>query len=147
MKAVCVLRGDEGVTGTVTFEQADASSPTKISAEFHGLSSGNHGFHIHEFGDNTNGCISAGGHYNPFSVNHGDRTASVRHVGDMGNIVGAGTDKVTTVELEDRMISLFGPTSVVGRTVIVHGGADDLGLGGDAGSLLNGNAGSRAACG
>ena len=27
-----------------------------------------HGFHIHEYGDLSDGCASCGGHYNPYNV-------------------------------------------------------------------------------
>ncbi|PVU89878.1 hypothetical protein BB561_005131 [Smittium simulii] len=147
VNAICILKGDEGVTGVVRFKQESAESKILISAEFNGLPEGKHGFHIHEFGDNTNGCLSTGGHFNPLGVNHGDRTAAVRHVGDMGNVVSQGAEQVTKVEFEDHLITLFGPLSAIGRTVVIHGGEDDLGLGGNAGSLANGNAGSRSACG
>ena len=40
-----------------------------------------------------------------------------------------------------------GKGNVVGRAVVVHAGVDDLGLGGDDGSLATGNAGGRVACG
>lgn len=42
---------------------------------------------------------------------------------------------------------MYGPFGVIGRTVVLHQLEDDLGLGGDAGSLATGNAGSRIACG
>ena len=41
---------------------------------------------------------------------------------------------------------LYGPESVVGRAIVVHGGEDDLGLGHNASSLKSGNAGPRVAC-
>jgi len=55
MKAVCVLKGDGAVTGTVHFEQ-EGSGPVKVTGELTGLTDGFHGFHVHQFGDNTNGC-------------------------------------------------------------------------------------------
>ena len=51
-----------------------------------GLKDGLHGIHIHEFGNLTNGCTTAGGHYNPFKKNHGGIDTNQRHVGDLGNI-------------------------------------------------------------
>jgi len=60
---VAVLRGDSKVTGTVTFEQADEHSETTISWDISGHdANAERGFHIHTFGDNTNGCTSAGPH-------------------------------------------------------------------------------------
>ncbi|ORX87624.1 Cu,Zn superoxide dismutase-like protein, partial [Basidiobolus meristosporus CBS 931.73] len=71
VKAVAVLRGDSSVQGTVHFTQDGENSPVKVEAKITGLAPGKHGFHIHEFGDNTNGCTSAGAHFNPQGNTHG----------------------------------------------------------------------------
>ncbi|SCU81756.1 LANO_0B04082g1_1 [Lachancea nothofagi CBS 11611] len=147
VKAVAVLRGDAGVSGIVHLEQASEKEPTTISYEIAGFkSNAEQGFHIHEFGDNTNGCTSAGPHFNPFKKTHGSPKDEVRHVGDMGNIP-TDSNGVAKGTLTDSLIKLFGPTSVVGRTVVVHSGKDDLGKGDNEESLKTGNAGTRPACG
>uniref|UniRef100_A0A1A7X8J6 Superoxide dismutase [Cu-Zn] n=1 Tax=Iconisemion striatum TaxID=60296 RepID=A0A1A7X8J6_9TELE len=93
--------------------------------------------HIHQYGDLSQGCDSTGGHYNPNGVNHPS------HPGDFGNFVPQQGQISDQGESE---ATLFGGLSVIGRAVVVHEGSDDLGLGGDTGSLLHGNAGRRLAC-
>lgn len=147
LNSVAVLRGDASVKGTVTFEQISESEPTTISWEISGNDpNALRGFHIHEFGDNTNGCTSAGPHFNPFGKTHGAPEDDTRHVGDLGNIQtdSAGLAKGTK---QDSLVKLLGPQSILGRTVVVHAGTDDLGKGGHADSLKTGNAGGRPACG
>ena len=66
---MAVLRGDSKVTGTVTFEQSSESSPTTISYDITGHdASTERGMHVHQFGDNTNGCTSAGPHCKDVNV-------------------------------------------------------------------------------
>jgi len=146
-KAVAVLRGDKAVSGIVHFTQESEDGPTTISYEITGNdANGTKGFHIHTLGDNTNGCTSAGPHYNPYNKNHGAPEDSERHVGDMGNVKTDGQG-VAKGEIKDSHIKLIGPYSIIGRTVVIHDGTDDLGKGGHADSLKNGNAGGRPACG
>ncbi|XP_014089297.3 superoxide dismutase [Cu-Zn] [Bactrocera oleae] len=143
-KAVSVINGD--VKGTVYFEQKDESSPVTVTGEVSGLSKGLHGFHVHEFGDNTNGCTSAGPHFNPAGKEHGAPTDENRHLGDLGNIEASGAGP-TKVNISDKLITLFGANSIVGRTVVVHADPDDLGKGGHELSKSTGNAGARLGCG
>ncbi|CAB0000754.1 unnamed protein product [Nesidiocoris tenuis] len=145
LKAVAVLKG-ETVTGTIHLEQADPSSEVVVTGEIQGLSKGLHGFHIHELGDTTNGCISAGPHFNPHGKEHGAPEDSNRHAGDLGNIT-AGDNGVAKINIKDKAISLTGDLSVIGRTVVVHADRDDLGKGGHELSKTTGNAGARSACG
>ncbi|KAI8813856.1 superoxide dismutase [Cladochytrium replicatum] len=146
VKAVAVLRGDSPVTGTVTFVQESESASTEVHLDLKGLTPGLHGFHVHEFGDNTNGCTSAGAHYNPFGKTHGSPTDDNRHVGDLGNVTVAADGTIATI-LSDSQVKLLGPLSIIGRTVVVHADPDDLGKGGHELSVTTGNAGGRLACG
>ncbi|KAK0487565.1 superoxide dismutase [Armillaria novae-zelandiae] len=146
-KATVFIQGDSKVTGKVTFEQASVDAPVTVSGNLEGLDpSASRGFHIHQSGDLSGGCVSAGPHFNPFGKNHGAPTDTDRHVGDLGNIK-SDEAGVAAFSFSDSLISLNGPLSIIGRAVVVHAGTDDLGKGGDEESLKTGNAGGRAACG
>lgn len=94
--------------------------------------------HIHELGDLSSGCDSTGGHYNPFRVNH------PRHPGDFGNF--SPKDGKIRKFKPNLFATLFGPYSILGRSVVIHEQEDDMGKGNNKASLENGNAGKRLAC-
>ncbi|MFQ6325697.1 superoxide dismutase family protein [Nocardia sp. CWNU-33] len=142
MKVIAELKGDANVAGIVTITQADASSPVHIHGELTGLAAGKHGLVIHEFGDLSNGLTSAGPHLNPHSQTHGAPKNKNRHVGDLDNII-APESGMTVFDIEAQNVTLFGPHSVIGRTVIVYADEDDLGEGGHELSLVTGNSGGR----
>ncbi|KAI2803823.1 hypothetical protein RDWZM_001849 [Blomia tropicalis] len=144
-KAVVVLKGDSPVSGTIFFEQKD-NGPVSVTGTVNGLTAGDHGFHVHEFGDNTNGCTSAGAHFNPFGKTHGAPADQERHVGDLGNVT-ADANGVANVNIQDSLITLEGANTIVGRSLVVHADPDDLGRGGHELSKTTGNAGGRVACG
>jgi len=148
LKAICVLhKNKNGVDGIVKFHQKSNSSMVKVSYNINGLSDGEHGFHIHEYGDLTDGCMSSCAHFNPFNVIHGGRKSKIRHVGDLGNIL--SKNGIAKGYFYDKIISLDVKNicSIIGRAVVVHKDRDDLGMGGDKESLITGNAGKRLACG
>ncbi|CCL99721.1 uncharacterized protein FIBRA_01743 [Fibroporia radiculosa] len=146
-KAIAVLKGESGASGTITLTQAYPGAPVNVSGELYGLDPrALRGFHIHTAGDLSAGCLSAGPHFNPLGQTHGAQTDAVRHAGDLGNI-DTDSEGVAHVSLEDSIISLNGPMSVIGRAIVLHAGQDDLGKGGNEESLKTGNAGARAACG
>jgi Cu-Zn family superoxide dismutase len=106
-----------------------------------------HGWHVHQNSVSANfTCSSAGGHYNPLQKNHGAPDASKRHVGDYGNFQ-VGPDGTARFTFNDTGSSLFGEDAITNQAIVIHAGIDDLGLGGDVGSLATGNAGARLGCG
>ncbi|PYH62681.1 ABC transporter family protein [Aspergillus niger] len=144
---IAVIRGDSKVSGTVTFEQANENTPTTISWNITGHdANAERGFHVHQFGDNTNGCTSAGPHFNPFGKTHGAPEDDERHVGDLGNFK-TDAEGNAVGSKQDKLVKLIGAESVLGRTLVVHAGTDDLGRGGNEESKKTGNAGPRPACG
>jgi len=172
--AVCVLRGEhkenditKPIHFNVFFTQEEHGVKIKIETvhpkeEKERLNPGLHGFHVHEFGDNTDGCKSAGAHFNPHKKEHGAPSDENRHVGDLGNLwineKGEGClndpsteeGKKSPHERIDKVISLHGPNSIIGRSMVLHAGVDDLGRAEDPAkkeeSKKTGNAGARVAC-
>nr|AXS01071.1 sod [Spodoptera frugiperda granulovirus] len=135
MIAKAILSGD--VRGEILFVQPTPASLMRITGVLHGLPFGCHGLHIHEFGDTSNGCTSAGEHLNPHHQPHGGQFSAQRHLGDLGNVCASTFEKI------DHMLSLYGKHSILGRSIVVHTMEDDLGLSGDE----TGNSGGRLACG
>jgi Cu-Zn family superoxide dismutase len=142
-QAIAVLApvGDSGVSGTIRF--ADRGDRVEISGTVKGLTPGDHGFHVHQFGDLSDAERGegefAGGHFNPTDMPHGRPEESQRHVGDLGNIT-ADESGTATFEKSDGVIKLSGPHSIIGRSIVVHAKADKF-------TQPTGDAGGRVAVG
>ncbi len=140
-KAIAVLHPASGshVTGTVSFTKVEGG--VRIVADVEGLTPGEHGFHVHEFGDcSAPDATSAGPHYNPGKHQHAGPDTEMRHNGDLGNLTADAAGKAH-YERVDKELKLSGENSIVGRGLIVHANADDLK------TQPTGNAGPRVACG
>jgi len=134
--AVLIPMKASGVAGTIVLKQNKGY--VHVTGEITGLKPGKHGFHIHMFGDlRAPDGMSAGGHYNPHGHPHGGPESKERHEGDLGN-VDANASGVAKVDVKADHVEL---EHIVGRSLVVHGDADDLK------SQPAGNAGPRIALG
>lgn len=146
LNAICILnQNDNNVKGTIHFK--NINNKLYIKYNISGLSDGEHGFHVHEYGDLSDNCNSGCSHFNPFNETHGGPNSNHRHAGDLGNII--SKNNVAKGTIVDNILSLdFNKkTCIIGRMMIVHEQKDDLGLGNNDESLKTGNAGKRLACG
>nr|XP_008122558.1 PREDICTED: LOW QUALITY PROTEIN: extracellular superoxide dismutase [Cu-Zn]-like [Anolis carolinensis] len=147
--AVCTVKpstkldaGMPQVTGQVLFRQTYPYGKLESIFYLDGFPTGanlsGRAIHIHQYGDLSDSCDSAGGHYNPFKVNHPS------HPGDFGNFY---SKEGKIIKYKANLVAtLFGPYTIMGRSVVVHVQEDDLGKGNNKASLENGNAGKRLAC-
>jgi Cu-Zn family superoxide dismutase len=138
--AVAVLVPTQGneTRGSVVFTRS--GDRIHVAGEIRGLSPGEHGFHVHQWGNcNCPDAECAGPHFAPREMPHGAPANEKRHVGDLGNVT--AKDGEATVKMDDSLIALDGPRSIVGRAIVVHQKPDDLK------SQPSGNAGPRVACG
>ena len=144
LNGIAVLDNNR-IKGIVHFKQTLYG--LRVDYNISGLTDGEHGFHIHEYGDLTDGCTSACKHFNPYNKQHGGLNDTNSHAGDLGNIL--STHNIAKGHLYTKKISITPGkrNNVVGRMVIVHKDRDDLGEGNNAESLKTGNAGKRIACG
>ena len=132
--------------GLASFSEGDDGVTIHVLVE--GLTPGEHGWHLHEFGDCDGSTAepfsSAGGHWNPTDMEHGAPDADPHHVGDFGNFE-ATADGMAEATITTTDFTLGeGPTSVFdedGTAIILHAGRDDLM------TQPSGDSGARFACG
>jgi len=141
-QAIAELQPTKGNTakGTATFTQI--GDRVRVQAVVTGLTPGTeHGFHVHEVGDCSSGDgMSAKGHFNPYGKPHAHFSTAERHAGDMPALKADANGRAElTIDL-DVITVAAGPTSVVGRGLIVHQQPDDYR------TQPTGNAGARLAC-
>lgn len=129
--------------GTVRLSQ-DGHGIVHVQVKVDGLATGLHGMHIHAVGSCSPTFAAAGGHYNPFSAEHGLDNPNGPHAGDLPNLVvdrhgqgrlNAGTDRVTITA---------GPATLFdadGSAFIIHANPDD-----QVTDIGNGGSGARIAC-
>jgi Cu-Zn family superoxide dismutase len=134
--------GANTVQGSIefTFE----AEGIRVEADITGLTPGKHGMHIHEWGDcSAPDGMSAGGHFNPDTVDHGAPGNGVHHPGDFGNLdADADGNATLSIVIDPATFTMTegDKKNILGRGVIVHEKADDYGQ-------PTGNAGGRLACG
>ena len=156
MNGICVITSQNAnskskrkIYGVIHLEKK--GTRVHIHGEVKGLKKGKHGFHIHEFGDRTNGCESMGAHFDRGGNTHGGRYDDKRHAGDLGNLTcRSGVIKETfylSVSKHRLSLRYESPNCVLGRGIVLHSSKDDCGKGDNEESLITGNSGARIACG
>lgn len=137
-QAVAVLRPTKGnkVQGNIVLTERDGK--VHITGRVRNLTPGRHGFHIHEFGDlRSPDGTSAGGHYDFEGHKHGGPDDKEHHAGDLGNIE-ANEEGIAKINIVADWLKVH---FVIGRSIVVHAGADDLK------SQPSGDSGARVAVG
>lgn len=152
LEAKCRILNDTGepahnIEGNIRFSKL-IGGMTTVNLDIRGFNSTagtQHAFHIHKIGQTGNRCSDAGSHFNPTDKDHGAPDDDERHVGDLGNVVVDGRGRVVS-EMKDRLLELSGENNIIGKSVVVHAGVDDLGRGGFPDSKTTGHAGGRIGC-
>jgi superoxide dismutase, Cu-Zn family len=133
-------RSNTKTTGSVKFVQRNGFVEVTVDAQ-RLPTERELGFHIHEKGDcNSPDATSAGGHFNPGGHQHGPQGAE-KHAGDMPALVSDTNGNARTSFKMTGVTLTEGPTSIMGRAVIVHRDPDDYK------TQPTGNSGARIACG
>jgi len=153
INAVAVF-DQNNVKGVVKFHQCPRNSGVDVYINLSKLKPNTkRAIHIHEYGDSREGCKSLGSHWNPQNETHGTifRQGMPRHAGDLINNIEPDNKGEFSYNYYDPLLNLRGDidNTIIGRSVVIHDGIDDLGLGeGDKReeSLKTGNAGGRMTC-
>jgi len=136
--AIATITPTQGnnASGTVSFNKGN--NGVEISANFSDLPQGEHGFHIHLYGDcSASDGTSAGTHYNFEGSSKNPPGDIDRITGNLG-MVSAGSNGSATA---DTTISNTSIKDIMGRAVIVHAKGNDMS------QPPIGAAGARLGCG
>jgi superoxide dismutase, Cu-Zn family len=152
-KATAVLYDEEGQrVGVAVFKERHgnvtvSTAVSRLAPEFHG-------FHVHAVGE----CVppmftSAGGHFNPGGVSHGE------HAGDLPSLL-VNEDGTGQLQFTTDRFSVSDLFDADGSALLVHMGRDNYAnipdryhshtydtFGPDTDTLATGDAGDRTACG
>ncbi len=123
---VPMMDGSGASVGTVTFSQHGKT--IEMRAALKGLPAGEHAIHVHATGTCTApDFASAGGHLNPDSKHHGFSNPEGHHAGDFPASVTVKADGTGSAKLSSADLSLdaAAPTSIYGKSVVVHELVDD----------------------
>ena len=136
--------------GTATFVAIDTGG-VQVRVDTVGLAPGKHGMHIHETGScnalvDTTGKSTpfgaAGDHFDPQGTTHHAGPTGVGHAGDLPNITASDTGHARTTFFTDRLSLRPGPTSILGRAIMIHAKEDNY-----TDEPVNGGSGGRVECG
>ncbi|HEX6268539.1 MAG TPA: superoxide dismutase family protein [Burkholderiales bacterium] len=142
-RATASLQATKGnkAFGEATFEQVGADKVRVVVFAQNLKPGGEHGFHIHEAGDCSSGDgMSAKGHFNPLGKPHG-MPGPQSHAGDLPMLKAAKNGRAKLDHVLEGATLGSGPTSIVGRGLIIHADPDDFK------TQPTGNSGARLACG
>ena len=140
--AICFIQCVDGHRhGVVKFVES-VEGGVDMHIHVHGLMPGKHGFHVHRSGNTSHGPKHLCDHFNPTGVKHGALNSKKSHMGDLGNI-DVDEKGMCHMDIHAKRLKLHGDNSILGRSLIIHEGEDDLGKGGDEESLKTGNSGDR----
>ena len=127
--------------GEATFEQVGDNRVRVVVFAQNLKAGGEHGFHIHEAGDCSSADgMSAKGHFNPLGKPHG-MPGTQSHAGDLPMLKAAKNGRAKLDIVIEGVTLAPGPTSIVGRGLIIHAEPDDFK------TQPTGNSGARLACG
>ncbi|WP_339697024.1 superoxide dismutase family protein [uncultured Roseivirga sp.] len=136
-------KSDSKLKGTVIFKEL-ANGKINIDVNLMNIEPGDHAVHIHAVGDcSAADGTSAGGHWNPMNVAHGNRAEGGDfHQGDIGNLnVREDGNGSLSMDVEGWTIGGDDSTNILNKALIVHAGPDDFT------SQPAGAAGPRIGCG
>jgi len=129
-KAATVSLSWDGVTGSVAMSQDSPYDKTRVYIFFSGMRLVPSKYHIHIYPvsqrltateDRCSNNLVAG-HFNPYSAVAGasSRSTDQFEIGDLSGKFGTLNNATVSGAYDDSNLPLFGPNSVIGRSIVVH---------------------------